>query len=41
VTAARLPTFPPWALTSRDHVLSGGLEQDLLAALDLMHGRGP
>lgn len=40
VTAARLSTFPRWALSSRDHVLCGGLERDLMAALELVRGGG-
>jgi hypothetical protein len=40
VTAARLSTFPRWARSSRDHVLCGGLERDLLAALELVRGWG-
>jgi hypothetical protein len=39
VTASRMPTFPRWASASREQVLRGGLERDLLAAMEWVRGR--
>ena len=39
VMAARLPGWPQWADSSRERVLSGALERDLVAALALAPGQ--
>ncbi len=40
VTATQMPSFPRWAQASLDRVLDGGLERDMLSALNLVSGHG-